>query len=50
MDATFLTLTDTTFISMSAINLPARMFCTLACTSSIPKGAMSELETCFEPV
>ena len=47
---TFLTLADTTFIPMFAMYLPARMFCTLAPTSSILMGAMSVLETCSEPV
>ena len=36
--------------AMGAMYLHARMFCTLAHTSFIPMGAMSELETCFEPV
>ena len=36
-----------TFIPMFAMYLPARMFCTLAHTSSILMGAMTELETCF---
>ena len=46
----FLTLADMTYIPMFAMYLPARMFCTLARTSSISMDAMSELETCFEPV
>ena len=45
----FFTLTDATSIPMLVMNLHARMFCTLARTSSIPMGAMSELETCLEP-
>ena len=48
----FFTLADTTSIPMFAMYLHARMFCTLARTSSITMamGAMSEHETCFEPV
>ena len=46
----FLTHADKTFIPKFEMYLPARMFCTLARTSSIPLGAMSERETCFEPV
>ena len=47
---TFFALTDTTFIPMGVMYLHARMFCTLARTSSIPMSAMTELETCFQPV
>ena len=42
--------TDKIFIPMVAMYLHARMFCSLTHISSIPMGAMSELETCFEPV
>ena len=44
------TLTDKTLIPMGVMYLHAIMFCTLTHTSSIPMCAMSELETCFEPV
>ena len=46
----FFILTDTASIPMGVMYLHARMFCALAHTSSIPMSAMSELETCFEPV
>ena len=36
--------------AMGVMYLHARMFYTLAQMSSIPKGAMSELETYFEPM
>ena len=44
------TLADTTSIYMFEMYLHATTFCTLACASSIPMGAMSELEPCFELV
>ena len=44
------TTTDTIFIPMGEMYLHARMFFALAQLSSIPMGAMSKLETGFEPV
>ena len=44
------TTTDTISIPVGEMYLHARMFCALAHMSSIPMGAMSGLETCFEPV
>ena len=47
----FFTLADTTYILIFAIYLHAQeCFVHSLRTSSIPMGAMSELETCFEPV